>query len=53
MIVAMRKRDGKFEASPSPETLFETGDIVVAVGSVDELRRLEALFAPAQAARVV
>ena len=52
MVVAIRKVDGAFVATPSPETLFEPGDIVIAVGTAAELRRLEEMFAPREAARV-
>ena len=52
MIVAIRKEDGTFDATPSPDALFEPGDIVIGVGTADELRRLEELFAPRQVAGV-
>jgi voltage-gated potassium channel len=49
MIVALRKRDGTLDVTPSPDSRFEAGDIVIGVGTADELRRLEALFAPEEA----
>lgn len=52
MVVAIRKQDGTFDATPSPDAMFETGDVVIGVGTADELRRLEELFAPRQAAPV-
>jgi voltage-gated potassium channel len=52
MVVAIRKEDGTFDATPSPDALFEPGDIVIGVGTADELRRLEQLFAPREAAHV-
>jgi voltage-gated potassium channel len=52
MVVAIRKQDGTFDATPSPDAMFEAGDIVIGVGTADELRRLEELFAPREAARV-
>jgi voltage-gated potassium channel len=52
MVVAIRKQDGTFDATPSPDALFEPGDIVIGVGTADELRRLEQLFAPREAAHV-
>ena len=52
MVVAMRKQDGTFDATPSPDAMFEAGDVVIGVGTADELRRLEELFAPHEAARV-
>lgn len=52
MIVALRKPDGTLNVTPSPDARFDDGDIVIAVGTTDELRRLEELFAPREAARV-
>lgn len=52
IVVAIRKQDGTFDATPSPDALFEPGDVVIGVGTADELRRLEELFAPRQAAGV-
>lgn len=50
MIVAIRKGNGTFDATPAPDAMFETGDIVIGVGTAEELRRLEELFAPRGAA---
>ena len=44
IIVALRKRDGTFDTTPEPEALIEPGDVIVGVGTTDELRRLEDLF---------
>jgi voltage-gated potassium channel len=52
MVVAIRKQDGTFDATPSPDALFESGDVVIGVGTADELRRLEELFAPREAVGV-
>ena len=52
MVVALRKQDGTFDATPSPDALFEAGDIVIGVGTAEELRLLEALFAPREAMSV-
>lgn len=49
MIVAIRKQDGTFDATPSPDALFEAGDVVIGVGTSEELGLLEQLFAPAEA----
>jgi len=46
LVVAIRKADGGFEVTPSPDALFEAGDIVIGVGTTDEMAKLEALFAP-------
>jgi voltage-gated potassium channel len=52
MVVAIRKQDGTFDATPSPDAQFDAGDVVIGVGTADELRKLEALFAPREAASV-
>jgi voltage-gated potassium channel len=46
VIVALRKQDGTFDTTPDPDAVLETGDVMIAAGSSDELRRLEELFAP-------
>jgi voltage-gated potassium channel len=49
MIVALRKRDGAFDTTPTPDVRLEIGDVMIAVGTPDELRSLEELFAPPDA----
>jgi voltage-gated potassium channel len=49
MIVALRKRDGTFDTTPSPDAALEVGDVMIAAGTPDELRRLEEMFAPREA----
>ncbi len=49
MIVALRKRDGEFDTTPEPEALLDVGDVLVGVGTAEELRRLEELIAPREA----
>ena len=46
VIVALRKLDGTFDTTPSPDMPLEVGDVMIAAGSADELRALEELFAP-------
>jgi voltage-gated potassium channel len=46
VIVALRKLDGSFDTTPSPDAALEVGDVMIAAGSADELRALEELFAP-------
>jgi voltage-gated potassium channel len=46
IIVAIRKHDGTFDTTPSPSVVFEAGDVMIGVGTSDEIRRLEELFAP-------
>jgi len=49
IIVALRKHDGTFDATPQPDASLDVGDVMIAAGAPDELRRLEELFAPAEA----
>jgi voltage-gated potassium channel len=49
MIVALRKRDGSFDATPAPDAALDVGDVMIAAGTPDELGRLEELFAPTEA----
>jgi voltage-gated potassium channel len=49
MIIALRKGDGSFDTTPSPDAVLEENDVLIAVGTPDEVRKLEELFAPAEA----
>jgi voltage-gated potassium channel len=49
MIVAVRKPDGRFDTTPDPEELIEVGDVLIGVGTAEEIRRLEDFFAPREA----
>jgi voltage-gated potassium channel len=44
LVIAVRKADGTFDATPSPDAPLAEGDVLIAVGSVEELQRLEELF---------
>jgi voltage-gated potassium channel len=46
VIVALRKQDGTFDTTPDPDAVLDVGDVMIAAGSADELRKLEDLFAP-------
>jgi voltage-gated potassium channel len=46
MIVALRKQDGTFDTTPTPDAVLGVGDLMIAAGTPDELRRLEELFPP-------
>jgi voltage-gated potassium channel len=48
MIVALRKRDGTFDTTPTPDAVLGVGDVMIAAGTPDELRALEELFAPGE-----
>jgi voltage-gated potassium channel len=45
-IIAVRRDDGTFDTSPMPDTPLKEGDVLVGVGTADEIRALEDLFAP-------
>jgi voltage-gated potassium channel len=46
MIVAIRRGAGAFVATPGPDEVLDIGDVLIAVGSKEEIHRLEELFAP-------
>lgn len=46
VIVALRKKDGTFDTTPDPDAVLDAGDVMIAAGSSDELRKLEELFSP-------
>jgi voltage-gated potassium channel len=46
MIIAIRKADGRFDTTPSPDAVLEHGDVLIGVGTQEEISRLEELFAP-------
>jgi voltage-gated potassium channel len=49
IIVALRKCDGTFDTTPSPDALIEVGDVLIGVGTPEEIRRLEDFFVPREA----
>lgn len=49
IVVAVRKRDGSLLPSPGPDIVLEVGDVLIGVGSQEQIGRLEALFAPREA----
>ncbi len=46
LIVALRRVDGSFDTTPEPDTPIQIGDVLIGVGSPDEIRALEDLFEP-------
>ena len=48
IVVALRKRDGTFDTTPEPDAVLDPGDVIVGVGTTEELQRLEDLFAVAR-----
>jgi voltage-gated potassium channel len=49
IVIALRKADGSFDTTPEPDTPIEVGDVLIGVGSPNEIRALEDLFAPREA----
>jgi voltage-gated potassium channel len=45
VVIALAKADGSFDVTPAPGAVFEVGDVLIAIGTEDELRALEDLFA--------
>ena len=45
LIVALRKQDGTFDTTPTPEAVLDVGDVLIAAGTDQELRALEDIFA--------
>jgi voltage-gated potassium channel len=46
LVVALRRADGSFDTTPEPDTPIAIGDVLIGVGSPDEIRALEDLFGP-------
>ncbi len=46
LVIALRRADGSFDTTPEPDTPIEIGDVLIGVGSPDEIRALEDLFGP-------
>ncbi len=45
LVVAIRRADGSFTATPSPDTRIDAGTTLIAMGTEPELQALEELFA--------
>jgi voltage-gated potassium channel len=48
-IAAIRNSDGKVHPQPPSDTVLRAGDVLVAMGTVEALRKLEAMFVPGPA----
>jgi voltage-gated potassium channel len=44
LIVALKKADGSFDTTPDPDAELNVGDVLIAVGTEEELKLLEELF---------
>jgi voltage-gated potassium channel len=49
LVVALKKQDGTFDTTPNPDVELHVGDVLIAVGTEEELKALEELFAPREA----
>lgn len=45
LVLAIRRPDGPFITNPSPEHVVETGDVLIGIGTADQLAALAALVA--------
>jgi voltage-gated potassium channel len=45
-IAAVRGMDGRVHPQPASDTVLSPGDVLVAMGTVDALKKLESLFVP-------
>jgi voltage-gated potassium channel len=48
-VAAIRGSDGQVHPQPASDTVLRAGDVVVAMGTVDALKKLEAMFVPGPA----
>jgi len=48
LVIALRKRDGTFDTTPQPDAVLGPGDVMISVGTKEELGALEELFAPGE-----
>jgi voltage-gated potassium channel len=48
LVIALRKADGSFDPTPAASARMEAGDVVIGVGTTEEIGKLEALFAPSE-----
>ncbi len=49
LVVAIRKSGGGLDATPGPDAVLEAGDVLIGVGTTEEMAKLEMLFAPHEA----
>lgn len=43
LIIAIRQDDGRYHTNPAPQTTLHGGDVIIALGSADELARLRSV----------
>jgi K+/H+ antiporter YhaU regulatory subunit KhtT len=49
-IAALRRSDGAVNPQPPGDTVLRPGDVLVAMGTVDALGKLESMFTPSRTA---
>jgi voltage-gated potassium channel len=49
LVVAVRKSTGGFDVTPGPDAVLTAGDVLIGVGTTEEMARLEVLFAAREA----
>jgi voltage-gated potassium channel len=49
IVAALRRPDGELVPQPSGDTVLQSGDVLIAMGTASTMDRLEALFAPKEA----
>ncbi len=50
VVIAIRRRDGSLDTTPSSDAVLAEGDIMVAAGSRQDMEKLEEMFAPREGA---
>jgi voltage-gated potassium channel len=45
-IAAVRNAEGRVDPQPASETVLQPGDVLIAMGTVEALKKLESMFAP-------
>ena len=46
LVLALRRRDGSFETNPSPDEVISKGEVIIAIGTQEELQSLIVFVAP-------
>lgn len=46
LVLAIRRRDGRLIAGPTAETILEAGDLLICMGTAEQLRNLNQLLSP-------
>lgn len=46
LIIAIRRADGTLTVGPTAETMLQAGDVIIGMGTAEELRRLNRLLSP-------